>query len=137
SALTVVVGQRFNVDLKINSGTNNVIAQQSYLTFTSSLLQVSAPGTVCSQQTNTVISDTTSFDDVLQNEACNGPANCTFGTCTVGPGNIAYASEVQISGTPVPSGSDFRVATIQMCAQAAGTAILRWQFSGGPCDTGA
>src|SRR4051812_4620983 len=58
------VGDRFVLDLMVHSGTNNVTAQQSYLTFTNSVLQngrVSDIPTLCTL-TSTVTFDHATFD---------------------------------------------------------------------------
>src|ERR1043165_1536062 len=92
---TAIVGRRFVLDLMLNAGSNtDVNVQQSYLTFTQAILQnarVSSIATSC-VPTNTVTGDLTTFDAVLQNEACNGPGNCTFRGVPVGPGTLAFAS---------------------------------------------
>jgi hypothetical protein len=110
----------------INTGTQSSAAQQSYLTFTNSLLQVanaSAPGCVV---TNTLSSDTSTFDTVLQNEVCNSSSPCDLGGRVAPPGSIAFASGALVN--PVATG-DFRVARLAFCATGQGTARVHWQFS--------
>ena len=54
-----IVGARFVLDLMVHSGTNNITAQQSYLTFTTSILKngrVSDIPTTCTL-TSTVTPD--------------------------------------------------------------------------------
>ena len=45
--INVSPGVTFTLDLMINAGTNTVVGQQSYLTFTNSLLQVVNPALGC------------------------------------------------------------------------------------------
>ncbi len=129
---TVQVGCRFVLDLILNSGSiNNTLAQQSYLTFTSSILQnarVSSIGTSC-VPTNTVTFDGTANDASLQNEVCNGPSQCVFRGVSVAAGSLAYASGGLSNCYPDGCGGVFRVAQIGLCAVAPGQAALHWQFS--------
>jgi hypothetical protein len=104
------------------NGIPNLTGQQAYLTFSNGLLQnvdATQPGCVLA---NTVTGDFTVFDALLQNEACNGPAPCSFG----GPGTISFANGA-LSNSPY-NGPDFRVAQVAMCAIAPGSATLHWQF---------
>lgn len=124
--MTVQVGSKFVLDLKINSGSSNVNAAQSYMTFTNSLIQVvnvSQPGCVL---TSTATPDYTTFDVLLQNEICNGPNPCIFRGVSIAPGSIAFASGAL--SNPSANG-DFRVARIAFCASAIGDALIHWQFS--------
>ena len=119
---TIIVGDRFTLDLDIHSAGETVTGQQAYLTFPATLLQnVDATVSGC-VVTNTITADLTTFDAWLQNEVCNGPLACQFG----GPGTISYASSVLLNSPH--NGPDFRVAQIAFCATAPGTATLRWQF---------
>jgi hypothetical protein len=122
----VSVGTRFTLDLMVESGSNDITAAQSYLTFTDSLLQnvrAVSPGCVT---TNTLAGDLSTFDSVLQNEVCNGPGACA----SSGPGSIAFASGGLNNCTPgAPCSGDFRVAQVGMCATATGSGLLHWQFS--------
>jgi hypothetical protein len=128
---TVMVGDRFVLDLMLNSGTHdNVTAQQSYLTYTANLVQsarVDQIATAC-VLTNTVTPDLSSFDTRLQNEVCNGPGQCSFRGVMADPGSFAYSSAGStncVSGC----GRTFRVAQVGLCAVAAGQALLHWQFA--------
>lgn len=125
SPITVAAGSTVTLDLLINGGTHSIRGQQSYMTFPTTLLQnilVGSGGTV----TNTVSPDLTSLDTVLQNQVCNTPTPCMFGSLTAPGGSIAYASGA-LTG-PAPSG-DFRVAQIAFAANQVGTATVHWQFS--------
>jgi hypothetical protein len=126
--ITITVGSRLDMDLRLNAGTNDITAGQSYITFTNSLIQnvnVTATGCVV---TSTFTFDSSTFDAVLQNEVCNGPGNCTFRGVTVGPGSMAFASGA-LSSCPSGCGGDFRVAQVALCATAVGNALLHWQFA--------
>ena len=123
---TINVGDRVDFDLMVHAAGYTIAAQQAYLTFTSSLIQnVNASLTGC-VLTSTVRSDNTIFDATLQNEVCNGPANCTFRGIPTSAGSFAFASGAL--NDPSYSGPDFRVAQVAFCATAPGTAILHWQF---------
>src|SRR5205814_181914 len=107
SPMTVTVGQKFSLDLLVNSGSNAISTAQNYLTFTYSLLQnvdASQPGCVI---TSVVTPDNSTFDADLQNEVCNGPASCNFRTQTVNPGSIGFASGA-LSNCPSGCTGDFR-----------------------------
>jgi hypothetical protein len=145
---TVQIGDRFVLDLMINGGSNgDMTAQQSYMSFNQAVTgngRVSSLGTSCTL-TNTVTGDTcglpgcgptdgTGFDAILQNEICTVNVPCVFRGVPVPPGSFAFASGALNNG---PQGGVFRVAQIGLCALAAGTSTFTWQFSGGPCDTGA
>ncbi len=124
--VTVMVGDKFTLDLMVNSGSSNVNAAQSYMTFTNSIIQnvsASQPGCVL---TSTASPDALVFDVVLQNEICNGPNPCNFRGVTISPGSIAYASGALAN--PSAHG-DFRVARIAFCASAVGDAVIHWQFA--------
>lgn len=128
---TVMVGDRFVLDLMLNSSTHdNVIAQQSYLTYTANLIQnarVSQIATAC-VLTNTVTPDLSTFDARLQNEVCNGPGQCLVRGGMADPGSSAYSSAGSINCASGCSGT-FRVAQVGFCAVAAGQALLHWQFA--------
>jgi hypothetical protein len=132
---TTTVGCRFVYDLMLNAGSNpDITAQQSALTFTSSILQnarVSSIGTTCAL-TNTVTPDFQTFDCLLRNEICNGPGNCDFRGTIYSPGFIGYAIGALAND---PAGGTFRVARVGLCATAPGQAVLRWQWTpNGPGD---
>ena len=78
--------------------------QQSYLTFTNTLLQGVD-----------ITADTSAFEVTLQNTINNGT------------GELAYASST--FGAGMPPGSDFRVAQITLLPTAPGTATLHWQYA--------
>lgn len=111
--IAVTQGTTFTLDLFINGGSNIIIGQQSYLTFTNSLLQVVDPKAGCGNPATTVQLDPSSFEVELQNTVDNASGLIGFASGTFGPGAI---------GT-------FRVARITFCAQAGGVAQLNWQFS--------
>ena len=113
--VAVTQGMTFTLDLRVNSGTNQVVGQQSYITFTNSLLQVIPPGGTCGTSSTTVQGDTSTFEVALQNTVNNST------------GEIAYASGT--FGAGAPPGSDFRVARITFCATSTGVATIHWQFS--------
>jgi hypothetical protein len=111
----------------VHSDFGMVASHQAYYTFTHTLLQnVRVSDPVC-VLTGTVTADHALFDATLQNEVCNGPANCTFRGINVPPGSAAYASGTLIN--PPISQTDFRVASMGICATAPGQAVLRWEFS--------
>jgi plastocyanin len=124
--VTITQGVSVTINLRVVSGSSAITAAQSYLTFTSSLLQmvnVVQPGCVL---TSTMTGDTSVFDAVLQNETCNGPSPCVFRGISTSPGSIAFASGAL--GNPAARG-DFRVAQFALCAMAPGDALLHWEFS--------
>ena len=133
---TVSAGTKFNLELRINTGTNpppnGITAQQSYMTFNSAVLQVIQPSGNCSAtppNSTTVTADQTTLETVLQNETCNGPQPCDFRGLRIAPGNIAFASGAL---TRCPQGcdaGDIRVATITLCAVAGGRGEINFQFS--------
>src|SRR4051794_3314127 len=127
---TVTVGDRFVLDLMMQSGSGNTVGQQSYLTFTYSVLQnarVSSIGVGC-VLTSTLTADLSTFDSAQQNEICDGPGNCVFRGVTVAPGSMAFADFA--AGTcPFGCTGTFRIARIGLCAVAPGQAVLHWQFS--------
>lgn len=124
TSVTVAVGQPFTLDLYTNGGSNAVIAQQSYLLFPASQLQVTVGGSCTPLES--LQPDYSTFSTVLQNDVCNGPNPCTnWRGQTYPSGSIGFASG-KFGG---PIGGDFRVASVPMCATQAGTAVLHWQFS--------
>ena len=128
---TVTVGDRFVLDLMLNSGTyDNVTAQQSYLTYAANLLQNARVGQIDSAcvLTGTVTPDTSTFDASLQNQVCNGPGQCNFRGSIVDPGSLAYASGA-LANCVDGCGGTFRVAQVGLCAVAPGQALLHWQFT--------
>lgn len=123
--VTVTLGSKLVFDLKVNAGTNNVVAAQQYLTFTHSMLQsVEVGGTGCALA-NALQPDSAVFDTVLQNQICNGGVPCNFGGMTVPAGSISFASAAisHAHGT-----GTFRVARVAFCANTVGTARVRWQL---------
>src|SRR5207253_653333 len=131
---TTTVGCRFVLDLILNAGSNpDATSQQSYLTFTFSLIQNARVTDITSTSTltSTATGDLTTFDATLQNEVCNGPGSCTFRGVSVGPGSFAYANgdlDSANCGHGAGCGGVFRVAQVGLCALATGAATLRWQF---------
>jgi hypothetical protein len=124
--ITVTLGSKFTLELRVNSGSNDVVGAQSYMTFTNSVLQhVDAlqPGCV---PTSTVRADVGIFDTVLQNEVCNSSSPCDFGRITAPPGSVAFASGVLLNP---PARGSFRVAQLAFCGVATGQAIIHWEFS--------
>jgi hypothetical protein len=122
---TILVGQRFSLNMMVGSGSNNIAGQQAYLTFTNSLLQnINALQSGCAT-TSTVTGDLSVLDAPGQNEVCNGPAPCSFGSSSR-PGSIAWTST---AGNNPPGSGDFRVAGVAFCATAPGQARIHWQFS--------
>jgi hypothetical protein len=124
--VTVTLGSRLSLDLMIDAQANIAAGQQSYLTFTNSLLQVvdaTQPGCAL---TGTLAADNTTFDLVLQNQVCNGSSPCDFGTSIAPPGSIGFASGALNNA---PSSGDFRVARLALCATAPGVARVHWEFS--------
>src|SRR5207248_10805006 len=115
----------------VDSGSHNdLTAEQDYLTFTYQLVQnakVADIVTSCTV-TNTITPDTSTFEQVSQNEVCNGPLSCIFRGMSVGPGSIGHVAAA-ISNCPSGCGGLFRVARIGLCAVATGQAVLHWQFS--------
>src|SRR5207249_7065240 len=117
-------GSRFVLDLWLNAESVPALAQQSYLTFTNSLLQnanMSSIDTSC-VLTNTLTGDRTTFDTVVQNQVCNGPGQCNFNGLITDPGSIAFVSDGYGVGGLCPHGCGgvFRVARIGLCATAPG-----------------
>ncbi len=128
---TVTVGDRFVLGLWLNSGSHSdITAQQSYLTYTSNLIQNAHVDQIANScvVTSTVTADVSTFDARLQNEVCNGPGQCTFRGNIVGPGSFAYASG-GAANCLEGCGGQFRVAQVGLCAVAPGQAVLHWQFS--------
>lgn len=125
----VTLGQRIELDMMIHTFINGdyFAAHQSYLTFTSELLQIVDPYSDSCDLSGQVAQDPTIFDFELQNEICNGPDPCEFGSNIVAPGSIAFASGAWPN--PNYNGPDFRVATIAFCVSAPGEAIIHWEFS--------
>jgi parallel beta-helix repeat protein len=123
--ITVAAGSTFTLDLLVNGAGYAVRGQQSYLTFPTTLLQnivVGSGGTLA----NTVTPDLANHPTVLQNQVCNTPTPCIFGSLTASGGSIAYASGA-LTG-PAPTG-DFRVAQVGFSANQVGVATIHWQFS--------
>lgn len=133
---TVEVGDRFVLGLWLNAGSHtNLIAQESYMIFTSDYLKnarVDQITTTCAL-TSTVTADASTFDAELQNEVCNGMGPGGDDPCFVRgmefvPGSFAFASGAW-DICPAGCGGYFRVARIGLCAVAPGVARFRWQFS--------
>src|SRR5207253_2268275 len=87
--ITVSLNTKFTLDLKVNSGSNNISAAQSYFTFTNSVLQLVDTGQAGCVITSVVAPDISTFDAVLQNETCNGPNPCVFRSIPTDPGSFA------------------------------------------------
>ena len=111
--IAVTQGTTFTLDLMINGGSNQVVGQQSYLTFDATRLQVVSPNGGCGSPATTVQPDLSTFEVVLQNVVNNGT------------GQIGYASTTFGS----PAIGQFRVARITFCAQASGPANIAWEFT--------
>jgi hypothetical protein len=124
--LTVIPGEKFSLDLMIDSGAGSVTVAQSYLTFTTSILQNVEEGAAGCVPTQTVAADLSTFDVELQNEVCNSDTPCDFGRIVAPPASIAFASGISYTGSPVSG--DFRVASVAFCALAPGQAVIHWQF---------
>ena len=123
----MALGCRFDLDLMVNAGSHpNANGQESYLTFTYSILQNARADQIANSctLTNTITPDFTTFDSLVQNEVCNGPGACTFRGITVGPGSLAAAT---IAFNNPPAGGIFRVAAIGLCTIAPGQAITRME----------
>src|SRR5207249_6891295 len=78
---TVQEGCRFILDLMVNMGSvPDGVAMQSYMTFTSSILQNARVDSIASScvPASTVTLDSTIFDVLLQDGVCNGPAPCVL-----------------------------------------------------------
>src|SRR3954466_371683 len=84
--LNVSPGMTFTLDLRIRSGSNTVAAQQSYLTFTNSLLQVIPLGGSCGQLATSVQADLTAFEVSLQNTVNNSTGEIAYAAGTFGAG---------------------------------------------------
>ena len=122
----MTVGSKLNLDMLLNAGTNSVSSQQSYLTFTNSILQnvsATSPGCVV---TNTITPDLSVFDFPALNYACNGTAECTKNGITFPPGSVSFQSAA-ISNPP--TGGEFRIAQVAFCATGTGDGLIHWQFS--------
>lgn len=124
--LTIIPGEKFSLDLMVNSGAGRVTVAQSYLTFTNSILQNVETGSAGCAPTQTVTADLSTFDIELQNEVCNNDTPCDFGRIVAPPASIAFASGISYTESPVSG--DFKVATIAFCALAPGAAVIHWQF---------
>src|SRR5438552_1206370 len=136
----------------INAGTNaapnGITAQQSYMTFTWQTIQngrvSSFPSCV---PTSTLTTDISVMDSALQNEICDGPAQCNFRGTIVDPGSFAFASGALTTcpngcpdpGQPPPQDQPiFRIGQVGICTVATGQANMWWQFDiDQPCSTGA
>src|SRR4051812_15330974 len=125
--VSVTLGSRFNLNLMVNSGSNNIVVAQSYLTFSRSLLQVVGATSPLCAPTTTLTIDPTNFDTELQNEVCNDSIPCDFGRLVAPPASIAFASGSSPNAPTVHA--YFRVAQVGLCANALGDAVLHWQFS--------
>src|SRR5205085_7665979 len=106
-----------------------IIAQESYLTFTYSILQNARVDQIATNciLTSTVTGDLTILDVVLQNEVCNGPNPCNFSRGITEPGSMAYASGELCQWGCIDGPT--RMAQVGLCATAPGRAVLHWQFS--------
>jgi hypothetical protein len=126
--ITILPGGKVVLDLLVNSGTNNVIGAQAYLTFTNNILQVVDAGQPGCVLTTSITTDSTTFDTALQNEVCNGSMPCDTGGSTLPAGSVAFSSGA-LSTCPSGCNGDFRVAQVAFCALTQGTAIVHWQYS--------
>lgn len=112
--------------MMVDSGSNNVVLQRSFLTFTNSLIQVINGSQTGCTLASTLTPDLATFDMVFQNRVCNGNAPCNLGGVTVPPASIAYESGV--SSNP-PAQGDFRVGRVTFCANNVGDALIHWEFN--------
>ena len=118
-----VSGTPLLLDLMVNTGSNNAVASQNYLTFTNSILQNVLVGSGgCGTITSTFTADNSVFDSTLQNETCNGPNPCTFRGIPTDPGSFAFASGA-LSNCPGGCAGDFRVAQVSFCGMEEGDAV--------------
>lgn len=125
-----IVGQRFVLELWVNSGSHtDLTSLQAYMTFTQQTLQnvrADRIETTCTPSTG-FTGDYTTFDASLQNEVCNGPSPCRFRSISIFPGSISFSSAALFKCHEGCAGT-FRVAEIGLCAAAPGPAAIRWQF---------
>src|SRR5436190_1141489 len=132
TVITVPVGTKIPMELFVNSGSedNFITAQQSYMTFTYSVLNIVEPNSPGCVLTSTIDADISTFETVLQNEQCNGPAPCIFRGVPVDPGTFAFASGA-LTNPNCTQGcqGDFRLASMAWCASNGGRGIVHWQFS--------
>ncbi len=125
SEITVAVGSTFTLDLLVNGGTHGVRAQQSYLTFPPTMVQNIVLGSA-NTLTNTFTPDLANHETVLQNQVCNSPTPCVFGSLTAPGGSIAYASgtfDRKPAHRRLPRGAGC------LLGDQVGDANLHWQFS--------
>lgn len=107
-------GEAFNLGLWINSGSQDAIGQQSYLTATAGL------------EVTAITPDPATFETVFQNDICNSDVPCDFGLRTAPPHSLGFASATWGAGAY----GAIHVATIALTApQEAGNYVLHWQFS--------
>jgi hypothetical protein len=126
--ITIQTGGKVVLDLLVNSGSNNVVAAQGYVTFTNNVVQVVDVNQSGCVVTSSITTDGTIFDTTLQNEVCNGGLPCDFGRGTLPAGSIAFASGA-LSNCPNGCTGGFRVAQVAFCGLAQGDAVVHWQFS--------
>ncbi len=124
--MTVQVGTKFTLDMRVNAGSSSINATQNYMTYNNSIIQLVDTAQAGCVLTSVVTADNVVFDATLQNETCNGPGNCTFRGVAIGPGSFAFASGAL--GNPAATG-DFHVAQTAWCGVAAGDSIIHWQFA--------
>jgi hypothetical protein len=124
------VGDKITLELWVNSGLHDdLIGQQTYLTFTNQLLQNTTSNiTANCAITNTIVPSTEIFTQPLQNQVCNGPLPCTSKDKKLPVGTIAFASVVSPE-SPNLGSVVFKVGEINFCAIAPGPARIAWQFS--------
>ena len=123
---TINTGDRFVLDMMINTGNYSVGAQDAYLSFDAGLVQninVLQPGCIV---TSTITPDSTVFEGGALNEVCNSLVPCTFGH-TQPPGSITF--DWGLISNPPYSGPDFRIAQLGFCATAPGTLSIHWEFT--------
>jgi hypothetical protein len=122
----VTLGTKFTLDMMVSSGSTLVNGQQSYLTFTNSIMRVVSASQAGCITVDALNVDTTSFDTALQNEVCNSASPCDFGRIIDPPASISFASGAL--SRPARSG-DFRVARVAFCPVAVGDGSIHWQFN--------
>jgi hypothetical protein len=84
--VTVAPGATFTLDLMINGGTNTVGVQQSYLTFSNTLLKVIPQNGSCADSATAVQPDLSTFEVQLQNQVNNGTGEIAYASGTFGAG---------------------------------------------------
>src|SRR5438477_7809634 len=128
----VTTGDRFVLDLFVHAQDHSGSAMQAYVTYTNPLADVADVNNLPNSciLVQTAKADPSTMDSTLQNEWCNGPADCTFRGVQTPAGWGAYAAGA-LNSCPAPNGcpGDYRVAQIGWCAFQPGTFTIHWQFS--------